>query len=93
VTVAVGLVCVLGASGAPSTPADLDPSFGSGGTVTTDFGASEAGEAMALMPDGRIVVAGGMNLDATDFDADEFVVARYTADGHLAGRVHVRGAT
>lgn len=35
-----------------------DPSFGSGGTVTVDFGADEDAYAMALRPDGRIVLAG-----------------------------------
>ena len=37
----------------------LDPSFGSGGSVTTDFaGKEDRPQAMAVMPDGRIVVAG-----------------------------------
>jgi uncharacterized delta-60 repeat protein len=36
----------------------LDPSFGQGGRTTVDFGGSDAGQALALQPDGKIVVAG-----------------------------------
>jgi hypothetical protein len=33
---------------------DLDPTFGSGGTVVTDFAATpDFGEAVALQPDGQ----------------------------------------
>src|SRR5689334_23971592 len=36
-----------------------DPSFGSGGSVATDFaGKEDRPQAMAVLPDGRIVVAG-----------------------------------
>ena len=62
---------------------DLDPTFGAGGVVTTDFGASESGEAMTLLPDGRIVVVGGLNPDSDGYDSDEFVVARYSTEGLL----------
>ncbi len=56
----------------------LDPTFGTGGKVTTDFGFDEA-FAVALQPDGKIVAAGyavvGSSLD--------FALARYNADGSL----------
>jgi uncharacterized delta-60 repeat protein len=40
----------------------LDPSFGSNGSVTTDFaGKEDRAQDMAVMPDGRIVVAGWAN--------------------------------
>jgi uncharacterized delta-60 repeat protein len=59
---------------------DLDPTFGSGGKVTTDFGASETGWAVAVQPDKRIVVAGERIAPAPLHD---FVLARYTANGRL----------
>jgi uncharacterized delta-60 repeat protein len=79
----IAFATALAASAAPSSPADLDQAFGTGGVVTTDFGATESGEAMTLLPDGRIVVAGGLNPDSDDYDSDEFVVARYSAEGLL----------
>ena len=55
----------------------LDPSFGSGGMVLTDFGDSFSSnaESVAIQPDGRIVVAGG--------GGGYFALARYSADGML----------
>jgi uncharacterized delta-60 repeat protein len=58
----------------------LDPSFGSGGVVTTDFaGSTDRVEALALQSDGKVVAAGqafsGAGLD--------FAVARYHPDGTL----------
>jgi uncharacterized delta-60 repeat protein len=58
----------------------LDTSFGSGGTVTTDFaGFDDWGNALALQADGGLVVAGEA-LTETGFD---FGLARYTPDGIL----------
>jgi len=57
----------------------LDVSFGVGGLVTTDFGGSDEGLAVALQKDGKIVVAGTSN-DGGDFD---FALARYNTDGSL----------
>jgi uncharacterized delta-60 repeat protein len=56
----------------------LDPSFGSGGKVSTPFpgGFGEA-RAVAIQPDGKIVVAGQAK-GAVDGD---FLVARYRGDG------------
>jgi uncharacterized delta-60 repeat protein len=58
----------------------LDPSFGSGGRVTTDFpGQSDSARGMAPQPDGKLVVAGSTyNGPATQID---FALARYNADG------------
>jgi uncharacterized delta-60 repeat protein len=59
---------------------DLDPTFGSGGKVTTDFGGNETAWGLAVQPDGRAVVAGER------FDtgpSDDFVLARYTVSGAL----------
>ncbi len=59
---------------------NLDATFGAGGKVTTGFGGGSAdyAAAVAIQPDGRIVVAGS----AADGDAD-FALARYTAAGNL----------
>jgi uncharacterized delta-60 repeat protein len=53
-----------------------DTSFGTDGIAMTDLGTlADAGRAVAIQPDGKIVVAG---------TADEDVaLARYTADGHI----------
>jgi uncharacterized delta-60 repeat protein len=62
-----------------------DPSFNGDGRLTIDFGSYDAGRAVALMPDGRIVVAGVASPGA-DFD---FGIARLLADGpppRCAGR-------
>jgi uncharacterized delta-60 repeat protein len=59
---------------------DLDPTFGTGGKVSTDFGGNEEAWAVAAQRDGKAVVAGGR------FDpgpSDDFVLARYTARGAL----------
>ena len=58
----------------------LDPSFGSGGLVATDFGKSDdRAFAVALQPDGRIVVAGVSNRSGSR----DFALARYNTDGSL----------
>ncbi|MEZ0267820.1 MAG: PKD domain-containing protein [Phycisphaerae bacterium] len=61
----------------------LDASFGVGGVVRTDFG-SDADEAyaIAVQPDGRIVLAGQTRTAANFYD---FAVARYNVDGTLDG--------
>jgi hypothetical protein len=44
---------------AAAAPGQLDPSFGAGGTVVTEFPSSYAGaRAVAVQADGRIVAAG-----------------------------------
>jgi len=55
----------------------LDPSFGTGGKVTTDFGTTgDTALALVLQPDGKLVAAGS----TSNFDC---VLARYNADGSL----------
>ena len=78
-------LAVLAAAGAlaaalSAARGDLDPTFGAGGKVTTDFGGNEIGWAVAVQRDGRVVVAGDR------FDPgpnDDFVLARYTVRGAL----------
>lgn len=58
----------------------LDESFGDGGIVTTDFGASrDWAYAVALQPNGRIVVAGVSDHSGSK----DFALTRYTPDGRL----------
>jgi uncharacterized delta-60 repeat protein len=68
------------AAALPAARGDLDPTFGSGGKVTTDFGGNETAWGLAVQSDGKAVVAG------TRFDpgpSDDFVLARYTSRGAL----------
>lgn len=61
----------------------LDPDFGQGGRVFTAFGnggRSDEAQAVAVQPDGRILVAGSSDQGATGYD---FALARYHADGSL----------
>lgn len=61
----------------------LDTSFGTGGKVLTDLTARYANlRAVAIQPDGKIVVAGGIRLGTTT-TRNDFVVARYTSRGNL----------
>jgi len=60
-----------------------DPSFGDHGLVTTDFGGSYDWEyAIALQPDGRIVVGGVSDRSGSR----DFALARYNGDGSLDRR-------
>ncbi len=60
-------------------PGDLDPTFGVGGKVTTDFGGlNDGARALVQQPDGKLVAAG--QAEAGDFD---FALARYLPDGSL----------
>lgn len=61
----------------------LDPSFGTGGKVSTAFnngGRSDEAQAVAVQPDGKILVAGTSDQGASGYD---FALARYNADGTL----------
>lgn len=53
----------------------LDPSFGNGGRVTTDFGGNDRALSVMGQPDGKIVVVGSTNNQAA--------IARYNSDGTL----------
>ena len=58
----------------------LDPSFGTGGKVTTAVGAgSDVAAALAIQPDGKLVAVGAVEADG----ASDIGVARYDADGAL----------
>jgi len=88
----VGALVALASTGAssatadsrPEAPAivavagDLDPTFGGDGMITTDLGPEGDGaNAIAIQPDGKIVVAGEASFGA------EFGLARYNSNGTL----------
>ena len=58
----------------------LDSSFGTGGKVTTYFNGYEEVHAIALQPDGKIVVSGFTDLGGSNF---AFALARYNTNGTL----------
>jgi uncharacterized delta-60 repeat protein len=58
----------------------LDPSFGKGGKVTTDLGSDDNGTAIAIQPDGKIVVVGD---SFPHSDGVHLALARYTINGSL----------
>jgi uncharacterized delta-60 repeat protein len=62
---------------------DLDPSFGTGGQVTTDINKStDIANAVAIQSDGKIVVV-GQTYKNNDYSDEDFVVTRYNSDGTL----------
>jgi uncharacterized delta-60 repeat protein len=67
----------------------LDPSFGTGGKVITDFGSfGDSISAVTLQPDGRIIVAGRAYITlhaGTGLRYADFAVARYMGDFQLTG--------
>jgi uncharacterized delta-60 repeat protein len=65
------------------TTGSLDPTFGTGGEVLTDFsgsGSFEEAAALAIQSDGKIVAAGGSDASG---GSDDFALARYDANGSL----------
>lgn len=65
---------------AHGAPADLDPTFGSGGMVQTFVGNEAKAFAAVLQPDGKIVV-GGNGRTARNYP--DYILARFNADGSL----------
>jgi uncharacterized delta-60 repeat protein len=82
-TVRIVLLVALGAVRPVGADGTLDPSFGHGGITTTSFFGSwtqDSASSLALMPDGRAVVAGYTNVDLED---TFMAVARYLPSGAL----------
>lgn len=77
----VAMLVFLIPSTALAAPGGLDPSFGSAGKVVTSFGGLAGGAAaVAVQPDGKIVVVGGTgNSD----ESQAFAIARYNSNGSL----------
>ena len=79
-------ILVIASTQAAAQAGQLDPTFGTGGIVTTDFGnirySSNAATASAvtIQPDGKILVCGGVP-SSTGFSGA--ALARYNKDGSL----------
>lgn len=59
----------------------LDRTFGKNGRIITDFGLTETAAAVAIQPDGRIIVAGGTY--PTFPFLGQYALARYNRNGSL----------
>jgi uncharacterized delta-60 repeat protein len=81
---ALATAAAVAAAAAPAAaaPGQLDTSFGSGGTVVTQFPSSYSGaRAVAVQADGRIVTAGFAHTN--DSIVSDFALTRYDANGAL----------
>src|ERR1051325_1610772 len=79
------LVFVNPPSSLSANSGDLDTTFGTGGRVFVDFSLESTANAVALQPDGKIIVAGDEGKDVR-FNYDEttnFALARLNTDGSL----------
>ncbi len=86
-----GMLVVLGtASGAPG---DLDPTFGSGGTVDTPIGASARASGLVIQPDGKIVAGGTSSVPVGQSWDNRFTLARYGTNGALDASFGSGGVT
>jgi uncharacterized delta-60 repeat protein len=89
VAIVVTLITATGVFGQTAT-GNLDPTFGSGGTVRTDFsGNIDRANAVAIQPDGKIVAAGSSFSSAKT--VEDFIVARYNTNGSLDKRFGSNG--
>jgi len=62
----------------------LDPNFGNGGTVATDFfGSSDSAHAVVIQKDGKIVVAGNASRGGPNNEGYDLAIARYNTNGTL----------
>ena len=87
--VVAGLATAAGAAGDVALArynddGSLDQTFGSGGLVVSDLGASEFARGVTVDADGRIVVTG--------LSGNSFLVARYTSNGALDGEFNAGGS-
>jgi uncharacterized delta-60 repeat protein len=85
--VATLLLLALPATPVHAAPGDLDVSFSGDGLQTVDAGAADTARAVAIQPDGKIVIAGY----AYTTDATGFAVTRLNADGSLDAGFGVLG--
>jgi uncharacterized delta-60 repeat protein len=77
-------------SQAQTTAGNLDPTFGTGGIVRTDFaGNIDQANAVAVQPNGQIVAAGSSFSNSKT--VEDFIVARYNANGSLDKRFGKNG--
>jgi len=68
---------------AQAADGDLDPTFGTGGMVTTDLNHStDIANAVAIQADGKLVVV-GQTYKNNDYSNEDFAVTRYNTNGTL----------
>ncbi|HEY3185944.1 MAG TPA: delta-60 repeat domain-containing protein [Solirubrobacteraceae bacterium] len=80
VVAAAVLAGVLATVSAAAVGGSVDSRFGGDGIVTTDLGANDVAQGVAVQPDGKIVVAG--STEQPDGSAN-FAAVRYSASGAL----------
>ena len=81
--IAVTLSLLGGRGLAQAADGDLDPTFGTGGTLMTDISRStDLANAVAIQSDGKLVVV-GQTYKNNDYSTEDFVVTRYNTDGTL----------
>src|SRR4051794_34090470 len=82
-TTAIVLTWFISSHLAQAAAGDLDPTFGTGGKLTTDLGHSaDSANAVAVQADGKLVVV-GQTFKNNDSSQKDFAVARYNTDGTL----------
>jgi uncharacterized delta-60 repeat protein len=86
---------ILGLAGASpwakAADGDLDPTFGNGGSVTTDFQHStDIAYGVARQSDGKLVAAGTTYMN-NDYTGEDFALIRYNADGTVDSTFGVNG--
>ncbi|MEO5718236.1 MAG: delta-60 repeat domain-containing protein [Chthoniobacterales bacterium] len=89
--VALTLAFLAGTQFALAADGDLDPTFGHGGSTTTDFQHStDIAYAVARQADGKLVVVGTTYMN-NDFSTQDFALVRYNADGTVDGSFGTNG--
>ena len=78
--VSVGLLVLRPAAAAPG---DVDPSFGTNGSVETAIGSDGAIDGIVFQPDGKIVAGGSSSVPVGSYFETSFTLARYGPDGDL----------
>jgi uncharacterized delta-60 repeat protein len=83
--IAALFACLLFSIPAAAAPADLDPTFGTGGILRPDFGPPTSVNltASTRQPDGKIVVAGEGDQGYSGSPWIDLVLSRFNADGTL----------
>lgn len=94
-----GMIVVAGRTGATSahdfalarynSEGSLDTTFGNDGLVTSDIGADDYANALALQEDGMILAGG----ESDSGSNDDFAIARYQVDGTLDSGFGTDGVT
>jgi uncharacterized delta-60 repeat protein len=80
---AIMLMCSSLGHLAQAADGDLDPTFGTAGTLMTDLNRStDLANAVAVQSDGKLVVV-GQTYKNNDYSTEDFAVARYNTDGTL----------